>query len=223
MVLLGAAGLLNSSFYLTEATRRLSASVTAISSSAEQLRLAHQDGLSTLDLVSVNEAVSVMNRLEAIGDTTLKLLTVPITWFAELPNQIVEVMNLSYDRFLYEEMHLWLTARGTEITNSTPRSTRKFIYYHDTKAPVVQSIDPEAKKTSAEPDYAIVDNFLQELSEFERMVENYDRIQPDQDTIALRSVAKYLYDITLTQQFVESVSPTLFGCLLYTSDAADEE
>lgn len=211
LVLLGAAGLLNSSFYLTEATRRLSASVTAISSSAEQLRLAHQDGLSTLDLVSVNEAVSVMNRLEAIGDTTLKLLTVPTTWFAELPNQIVEVMNLSYDRFLYEEMHLWLTARGTEITNSTPRSTRKFIYYHDTKAPVVQSIDPEAKKTSAEPDYAIVDNFLQELSEFERMVENYDRIQPDQDTIALRSVAKYLYDITLTQQFVESVSPTLFG------------
>ena len=210
-ILLGIVGLMNASIYLDESSRRLTASVTAISASAEQLRLAHQDGLSTLDLVSVGEAVSVMNRLEAIGETDLQLTTVPTTWFDNLPSQIVEVMNLAYDKFLYEEMHLWLTARGTEIANSAPDSKREFLYYHDTKAPIVKSKDRAINDDSPSPDFSIVDGYLEQLSTFERMVTNYERIQPDKDTIALRTVAKYLYDIDLTAEFVESVAPTLFG------------
>ena len=199
---------MNASIYLDESSRRLTASVTAISASAEQLRLAHQDGLSTLDLVSVGEAVSVMNRLEAIGETDLQLTTVPTTWFDNLPNQIVEVMNLAYDKFLYEEMHLWLTARGTEIANS-PDSKREFLYYHDT-TPIIKSKDGAINDDSPSPDFSIVDGYLEQLSTFERMVTNYERIQPEKDTIALRT-AKYLYDIDLTAEFVESVAPTLFG------------
>ena len=43
------------------------------------------------------------------------------------------------------------------------------------------------------------------------MVTNYESIQNNQDTQALRSVVDYLYDIQLTQDFIDSVTPTLFG------------
>jgi len=118
-------------------------------------------------------------------------------------------------------MHLWLTARGTEITNSTPRSTRKFIYYHDTKAPMVQSIDPEANKTSAEPDYAIVDNFLQELSEFERMVEILNNKSDEFDErISLTEPFPPLETFFTEEELGPDLFQRVFGALPFTEKPA---
>ena len=204
-------GLAHSWRYLDETTRMLSSAVSSISSSAEQLRLAHLDGVSALDLVSVKESLRVMNKLELMANADLTMFTLPTTWLANLPGQLVEILNLSYDRLLYKEMYLWLSARGEKLTKAEPETNTKFVYYSDTKAPIVLSKRADANIELADPDYAIVDDFLNTLSTFERMVGRYERIQPDQDTIALRTVAKYLYNIELTPKFIESVSPTLFG------------
>ncbi len=210
-VFLSIFGLTHSWHYLDETSSNLSSAMNAISSSAEQLRLARLDGITSSDLMSVKEGMAVMNKFEMMGDGDLELLTVPTTWFDSLNDRVIEIINLSYDRLLYKEMFLWLTDRGEQITNLTGQTEKSFIYYYNTKAPVVLSKNSTFDNNSSAPDYSIIDNYLGTLLTFERMVDRYQRIQPDKDTIALRTVSEYLYDLNLTPQFIEAITPTLFG------------
>lgn len=211
VVVLSIAGLMNSWIHLQDGVRVVSSSVVAISASDQHLKQASLDGVSKQHLVSITETVRVMNRLEAIGDTDLRPFTAPSTWFHDLPDRVVGIMNLSYNRFLYREMFRWLTERGNDITNSALDSKLSYIYFANTKAPVVFASSDEQNLNQAQPNFQIFDAYSSELATFERMVTNYESIQNNQDTQALRSVVDYLYDIQLTQDFIDSVTPTLFG------------
>lgn len=211
LVALGLAGFVNSWIHLQEGVQTISTSVVAISASDQHLKQASLDGVSKQHLVSIRETVRVMNRLEAMGDTDLRTFTAPSAWFHNLPDRVVGIMNLSYDRFLYREMFRWLTARGSEITNSNLDSKLNYIYFANTKAPVVTASSDSQTTDKSKPNFKIFDKYVTTLATFEQMVTSYGNIQENKDTQALLAVVEYLYDIQLTQQFIDSVTPTLFG------------
>ena len=213
LVALAIAGFVNSWIHLQEGVQTISTSVVAISASDQHLKQASLDGVSKQHLVSIRETVRVMNRLEAMGDTDLRTFTAPSAWFHNLPDRVVGIMNLSYDRFLYREMFRWLTARGNDITNSNLDSKLSYIYFANTKAPVVMASSDSQTTDESKPNFKIFDDYAANLATFEQMVTNYGNIQENKDTQALMAVVEYLYDIQLTQQFIDSVTPTLFGGL----------
>lgn len=210
LIILALFGLSYSWIHLQKGVQIVSASVVAISASDQHLKQASADNVSKQHLVSIQESVGVMDRLEAIADTDLRPFTTPSSWFSGVPDKVTEIMNLSYDRFLYKEMLRWLTARGKTIANSSLDSKLSYIYFANTKAPVVTAINDAQSINKSKPNFKIFDDYVSSLAMFERMVKNYGNIRKNQDTQALRLVAEYLYDIQLTQPFIDSLTQSLF-------------